>query len=403
MFLMILVDALSSEYMTEENLPFLYRWKDQCSYVKAIHASCGYCERSEVFTGMYPNTSGNFTAIGYNDKPSEYNNKIILKGMETLEKLSKKNTRRLFNIYSKLTKKQMLGYYIPFQILSRFHLTEDEMEHSENDAFKGESVFSLMNKNSMRYTLDVFTSLGHGVAISDEERIERAKKLIREDYDFIPLYIGSIDAMGHRYAGNDEKMKKYLLIVDSLIQGLIKECNATDKDINIMVLGDHGMEIVEETVDFADAVKDISLELYEDYFYFLDSTIARVWCKDQYKEQIEEHVNKKLHGKGFWIDDKLAARYHIPFGKDRTYGDLIWCTETGKLLFPDFFNRNIDKGMHGYAKPSERGKGLCIFTNRKTVITEGNLVDVCPTICDFLGLHKPNFCEGISFIGERER
>ena len=170
MVVLILVDALSGKYITEDNMPFLYNWAQENNYVKRIYASCGYCERTEVFTGMYPSTSNNFTAIGHYEGNNIYSNSFVLRSMSLLEKISRKNTRRLFNIYSKMTNKKMLGYQIPFHILNKFNLTEDRIPHDNSDAFIGESIFSILDKENKRYTLDLFTALGCRISLSDVDR-----------------------------------------------------------------------------------------------------------------------------------------------------------------------------------------------------------------------------------------
>lgn len=397
MVLLILVDALSSQYLTEDNFPFLYKWAKKNTYVKRIHASCGYCERTEVFTGMYPSTSKNFTAIGFLDKDNVYKNTFLLKFMSILEKISKKNTRRLFNIYSKITRKKMLGYFIPFQILNKCGLTEDCKPHDRNDAFIGESIFTTLRKEKKTYTMDLFTALGCTTHMTDSQRIEVAKQIIHQGYDFIPLYIGMIDTIGHKFVDQPDVMRENLRKVDQMIEELIYEAESIP-DAQIMVLGDHGMEIVDEVVNVECALDQLPLKRHSEYEYFLDSTILRIWCSNANKKTIVLKLTELLADKGFWIDDKLAETYHIPKDNSRVYGDLIWCANTGKLIYPDFFNKEIDRGMHGYAEPTDRGKGLCVFTGESKEIDEGNLVDVCPTLCHMLKVNVPNLCEGESFI-----
>lgn len=403
MVLLILIDALSSEYLTKENMPFLFDWAQKNNYVKKIKASCGYCERTEIFTGMYPSTSHNFTAIGYDEKNPVYKKSILLDMMHLFEKISSRNTRRAFNIYSKISKKSMLGYRIPFKILHKFSLTEDKFPHDCENAFKGESIFSIMNNVKKKYTLEVFTSLGAQIPMTDDERIEKAKSLLQSDYDFVPLYIGVIDAVGHKYVDNEEKMRESLLKVDKKLEEIISEAESiNNKKIDIMVLGDHGMEYVTELVDIDTALKNLKLKKFVDYDYFLDSTIARFWCKNsEIKEKIIEGLDTMLSGKGFWVNDD--NKYHIPYNCDsREYGDLIWCANTGVLIYPDFFNRQVDCGMHGYAEVTDRGKGLCIISGEPNISDECNLVDVCPTLCNMLDIDIPNKCEGVSFYGKRK-
>ena len=61
----ILCDALKSLYLTQDNMPFLYSLSGKGYYIKNIIPCAGFCERSEIFSGLDAYDTGNFTAIGY--------------------------------------------------------------------------------------------------------------------------------------------------------------------------------------------------------------------------------------------------------------------------------------------------------------------------------------------------
>lgn len=401
MVLLIVVDAMSCTYINGEEMPFLDSLTKNNTYIKKIVASPGYCERTEIFTGMYPDVSGNFTAIGYCPNQSCYRNATLLEVFGILEKISKKYTRKLFNIYSKFTKKAMLGYRIPFHLLDKFSLTEDKKSHNENDAFCGESIFSLLDEGAKQYTFEVFTALGTGKALTDSERVFRVKQLMEQNYDFIPMYIGLLDTMGHKYANKRKELRKYLIMVDGWLKEIYERRNElAHKNIDIVILGDHGMEPVTQCVDFVSCMESLKKKFSISIMYFLDSTIARIWCEDiKDVPLIRSYVENKLGSYGAFISEDKGEEYHIPFGNDQTYGDLIWCANKGCLIYPDFFNGTRDAGMHGYMETSDAGKGTLIIANGEFMkAEEGRLVDVCATVCELLGLRYPNKCQGHSLL-----
>ena len=67
------------DYISKNQLFFIYL-KEQNLYVKKLIPSPGFCERSEIFTGLKPEKSGNFLAYGL----KKYYQKIIVKFFKIL-------------------------------------------------------------------------------------------------------------------------------------------------------------------------------------------------------------------------------------------------------------------------------------------------------------------------------
>ena len=79
---LILVDAFRWDYINKTNTPFLYNLSKKNIYGKRIKPGVGFCERTEIFTGMRPIQSKNFTALGYDPEKSFYRKyRIILKAL----------------------------------------------------------------------------------------------------------------------------------------------------------------------------------------------------------------------------------------------------------------------------------------------------------------------------------
>lgn len=47
----VLIDALRSDYINEEDSPFLFNFSRQNRYYKNVTQSRSFCERAEIFTG----------------------------------------------------------------------------------------------------------------------------------------------------------------------------------------------------------------------------------------------------------------------------------------------------------------------------------------------------------------
>ena len=55
----VILDAFRWDYISKNQTPFLYNFKEQNLYIQNLVPSPGFCERSEIFTGLNPKKSGN--------------------------------------------------------------------------------------------------------------------------------------------------------------------------------------------------------------------------------------------------------------------------------------------------------------------------------------------------------
>ena len=400
--LLILADAFCGLYIDEYEMAFLSRFRDENLCARKIIPSFGFCERTEIFTGMRPQTSGNFTAIGFAPDQSPYHEmQRMLLFWRWLEKISYSNARRILRWYAR-KKEIMQPYNIPIASLGLFSLTEDRCKHDEFNAFVGESIFDILRRRGKTFSLEGFTQLGRKSRfLYDSERIDYAIKCMDKGDDFVPVYISIADTIGHVYRDSYEDMKRMAITLDGIVERIVSR--AYENGYEIMFLGDHGMEHVQETVDVIAALKESNIIIHRDCEVFLDSTIARFWCANSNAMvKIQKCLEMKFRGKGTVITYDCFKQYGIPDGNSfgLINGDLIWCANTGVLIYPDYFNGSIDKGMHGYLQPTENGMGICICSSSKMGLQKAQLYDICPTLCDMLEITYPNRNEGKSLYNE---
>lgn len=411
----ILIDALRTDYVSESTMPFLYQLAMNNIYVKRIVPSFGFCERTEIFTGMRPNVSGNFTALGYDKELSEYQNfHHFLKKINIIDrKIDSLTFRKILKKVFKRLGIKMPPYQIPLELLSSLYLTEDRISQYEPHAFNGESLFDLLREKCCTVDINTFTELGSKCKLTDIERFDYIAKHLHDDYDFLVSYIGMIDWFGHTKTHDKEFMSEKLHDVDQQLKKIYGLLKLTEEHVNFVILGDHGMIPVRKKIDFMSKFFNTGLNLHTDVDVFIDSTIIRVWI---YNEIAFERINKLFEleyfkDNGFLLTDCLADQYNIPFHKknangDNIYGDFIWAARPGVIISPDYFNKGKNlTGMHGYADIVEEGKGvLVISTAEKYQLYKesANLIDVCPTLCDLLEIPIPNKCQGTSIFKRRQ-
>lgn len=394
---LVLVDALKSSYLTQDNMPFLWSLSRSSRYIKRIVPSAGFCERGELFSGLDCYDTGNFSAIGYLPEFSCYHKKEWMLGaIRQTSHISEKICRRLVKWYCRHKGKVMRPYKIPVRSLGNFALTEDG-DYRLTDY---RTLFDVLEESGLTYSLAKFASLSGKHKMTSLNNHDFIVEATDKGIDFIPVYIGEMDYYGHHYADDIEKLKEHLLAVDSQLKDHYEQ--SLQAGYAFAVLGDHGMVPVKETINIFDVIDGLNIKQGKDYEIFVDSTAVRFWCyKSDIKEMIEEVLNKRLLGKGIVVNIDNYEKLRIPLDIKNSrgipvYGDIVWMANPGVLLVPDYFNPSAkpDKGMHGYMEiDQEHGTGLFVASVQQTtpVTSESaHLSDVCNELCSILNIDTPN-------------
>jgi len=366
---LFLMDAFSSDYLSEENTPFLFDCSKKGEYTKKIVTGFGFCERAEIFTGISSLESNYISAIGFNPSKSPYKNiTFLLKLLDFFDKkipvaIFRKILRRLLALLIYSFKHPLNPYQIPYQMLKYFSLTEDYFDSSVPNFLNNESIFDIAKSNSKNIYEDSFTGLNKKNNGTDDDRLNLVLKNLSEDYSLYLVYISKMDSSGHKYGPNSNEVKKSLRILDKKLEKFVSNFEEVQPGSTYVFLGDHGMTSIKERVDIRDVFfkmdKSIMTSVNNDYIYFLDSTMLRVWVlNDKYKKEIEQYLmsHTKLVDKGIFYSKYFKRKPPL------SLGDIVWCANSGVLISPDFFHNESDnlKGMHGYLEPKEGGFGTCI-------------------------------------------
>jgi hypothetical protein len=375
-----LMDAFSSDYLSEEDTPFLFNCANEGEYTKKIINGFGFCERAEIFTGVSSIESNYISAIGYNPERSPYKNlSILLKLISFVDKcipipIFQKIIRRLLALLIYRFKHPLNPYQIPYQMLKYFALTEDYNDHSKMHALKHESIFDIALMNSKKIHHNSFTGLNKKNNGTDDNRLDVVLKECSSKYPLYLIYISSMDAYGHKYGPKSIQVKEALKELDGKLKKFVSQFEKKLPQSTYVFLGDHGMTTIKDRVDIKAILyqleKNIKIQAGKDYIYFLDSTMLRVWILSKnLKGEIENYIESQpiLNKKGIFYSD------HPEYKPNKELGDIVWCANSGILISPDFFHTGKDnlKGMHGYLNAEEGGTGMCIkYGNVKKKVYE---------------------------------
>lgn len=411
---LILLDAFRWDYVTEFDTPTLWAMAQEGIYAKKLRTSFGFCERSEIFTGTYPDVNGNFTAITYDANNSyfaKFGARLSLLSVFDRFKFTRKVVRTALSKYFRKRGIKQPIYEIPLKLLPMFSLTEDLLIHIQPNAFQVESVFDIMLQENKRFYYNSFTALGMGSG-TDEDRSQRVYNHIADEYDLYLIYIGALDFAGHYYGTSSDERYTATRKVDEIIKQVRSKFLEYYDVVNFIVFGDHGMMDVVAQINVWDEIdttaKKHGLKNGKDFLVFLDSTMLRFWFLQKTARQPFSLMFETNHFSkyGQLISEAFGKKYCIPAPSPR-YGELIWWANPGVLIYPDYFHHfKPVKGMHGYAPDIDEMKGFAIVSSNNIeskIIDEVELVDICPTLCDLLKIRYPKTTQGNSLLNDKKK
>jgi predicted AlkP superfamily pyrophosphatase or phosphodiesterase len=378
-FVFVVLDALRSDHVNEEYMPFLTSLKKKSVFIEDLNVSSGFCERAEIFFGQYPRESGFVHAISPNSDIKPYawlsNRKAKFLTFFENNKILKKVLRRLLWKYSLYLGNSMYPQRIPLNVIRNFGFTEDSVDFEEyaKGLKKGllYRVISLGYKISWKY----FTSLSSSPSLSDNQRLQEIPmQLSLNDNQFLPVYIGTPDAYGHKFGPHSNGLITKLAELDNKLKEFYFNCQKMDPSVKLCFLGDHGMETVTQIIDLRKEVETTATKykLKEglDYSIFVDSTSLRFWFHKK-NNLIDDFIsaikkNKLLNKYGYFLNDNLCIIEKLPNLSEMA--EIVWWAKKGVQIAPDYFHDEPEGklGMHGYLKVDDISSGFVICNSKKT-------------------------------------
>jgi hypothetical protein len=379
--LYIVVDAFRSDYINDTTMPHMSKLANKSKYIKEVVPSPGFCERVEILTGKKNEETGYFTAIDLVDSGHKFS--LFLKFISIFSGLLKfferlLNSYFIFRVRKKINQifiskifpdKNMPIFNIPLNLYEKFDLSEDLVDQSLPSAFGVPSIVDRSIEQGKSINFDAFTSLGDNNSLyNDELRLSYLTQNFFKSKDSIFfLYLGELDAMGHKYGPSSSEFNKILHSFDNKLNTFLTSLN-NQGDFNLAIIGDHGMSDVKNCVDFEKEINrslssiDLSLN---DVIIFCDSTVGRVWSKDgQVLDGLKNTLldNNILNKYGVIFDESDYGKYEVPINLKK-HGEIIWFANDGVVISPDYFYGLFPpKGMHGYLPIHKQNFGLGIFS-----------------------------------------
>lgn len=336
----------------------LYRVKTLLGYSNAIVPS--------IFSGRYPSEHNVWAIFKMSPKTSPFRvPKIIPKSI-----IDKSSIARYFinkNVFNTCKKRGLLpGYFetinIPLRLLKYFDVSMKKHITEPNSLDGTATLFDLMRQKGIP-----FEYVGYPWYEETKQIFDQITKLIMKT-NVVVGYVGEVDHNGHKSGVHSKKFLEQLKSFDELCAEFLRNIMQKEK-VGITIFSDHGMEDVNGTVNLQNILNSTDLKIEKDYLLFLDSTIARFWPLNNNARNVLTDVLSNTKG-GHVLSQDEIEKYKINFTSKKTYGELFYLTDVGKVILPNFYsilNGSIT-AMHGW-DPNDSTQDCMLFTNQKSEIT----------------------------------
>lgn len=392
--LMIMVDALRHDYITEEDSPFLYRLAQQGAHGSLI-PSFGFEPDGAYFAGLDPEECDG--GAQYWRKPNDrvfYFTGLFrilnLLPFARWQNVLRKAIRLTAQLMAKdpMTRKMAPPNRIPLDKLDQFSFPMTHFAHQPGFT-PSPSLFDIARHNDLDF-------LFHGHPLYKVKTPKVVERYINDDHGqhaFAFLFMGDLDSIGHRFGPDSAERRAMLRKIDSAISSIYRHAQKHYRETDLLVFGDHGMVAVDGILDSENIRRHAEADSEVDS-YFLDSTFARFWLK---QGAAGNHLREFLGtvSGGHTLTDMEIEDYRIRFPHNY-FGDIIFAVDNAKLIHPSFYSdsAHAPRGMHGYLPGCRDNESAFILSSARCT-GAGNLgrVDmrrVFPTILDLLAVPERN-------------
>jgi hypothetical protein len=227
------------------------------------------------------------------------------------------------------------------------------------------------------------------------------------------LELHSLDIFQHWNLDDRVKAGRFYRRADDFIRELHLKCR--EKDLDLVLLSDHGQEEVKGTINIKRELKQLGLNEQE-YQLYLEAPIARFWFgTDRARRMILTRLSELKHGTVLSYKD--MHRYNVRFENDG-YGEIYFITDPGYIIFPSDFYQPLAnvflglvdwqqrsrilnpklRGVHGHLPHHESEKGFMMVLDDSYHVdrpgSEGDVIDVAPSLLGLLDYPQPDYMKG---------
>ncbi|USN58510.1 MAG: alkaline phosphatase family protein [Candidatus Peribacteria bacterium] len=323
--ILIMIDAVRPDYITQEYTPFLYDFSQKNTFLK-LETLLGYSSgiHPSIYSGYYQDKTEKFVVFNYDPENS------IFKWTKWLRLIPTAFLRKFFIAVCKVPYYYFPKKYrrflprffresiikvppsIPLEILPYFNMGSVKK--------RIRTIYDYFKENDISYT-SVATARNEFF-----EDVQELDKLALTDALVDSFYIYEPDGYGHHYGANSQEIKEIMSKIDTKISELYTEAYHKYEHVDIFMFSDHGMYNVEKFLDIQTPLKVAGLQQPRDYIAFFDTTFARFWPKNDEIEKKIIQILEEIDGVRY-LDDTLLKRYHLDFKDKQKFGKIMASVE----------------------------------------------------------------------------
>lgn len=360
--LCLFVDALNPEYL--KHMPFLNSMKQNC-----LH---GNLEVPLGYTGII----ASFMTGVWSDKHKIFD--LFVPDKNPKKKISKK----YYLGFKRLLQNKRLFFTPPKTKAMYYFITALDKNWAQKNCLNHPTIFDILEKNKKSFVSidwpNYFRNRKPKIFFSQNcKKVLKLTKKSKADLIFVHFLDLEI---AHYYGVKSKKTIQTAKKVDQAIRDL------WNKDRNILIFSDHGMDDIEKEIDIIPEIRKLNLKFGKDFIYIVGSTSVEFWFKNkQAKEKTVKLLKTLKYGK--IINQK---EFNL-----RT-NSLIFLADFKTAFYPSFFSNKRFKAMHGW-NPKKQKTYYILKNPLKIGEKNAKIVDFFPTILRLMSINHPDV-DGKSLI-----
>jgi hypothetical protein len=371
----VLVDAFRHDYLDDERTPFLARVATS-GRAAPLPTILGYSDavRATIFTGAYPDEHGYWMEYRFSDGGTDPFRPFSRMG--ALDAIGSgfvgRGTKYVLSATVMPSLARRRGYRnldlrnIPFGALRHFDYTLTVPMISPK-ALSVPTVFDRLTEAGVAW--DYLST----PELSDASLLERIGRLPRETA-LVFVYLHHLDMVSHLHGIAGEQFRRVLQQTDRRVEAITSAVEERLGSPEMLVFSDHGMSETQRYVSMPGLRRHPSFGTR--FCFALDATTVRLRYLDPdpgLGGDLHRYVEGRMPGR--WLTEEDRRAYRLPSDM-RPWGDDVFLTEPGVVIFPNFHSYLRPKAMHAYDPADRDQDGIVVASAGVDLPDAPRLVDL---------------------------
>ncbi|MEP7225203.1 MAG: alkaline phosphatase family protein, partial [Actinomycetota bacterium] len=188
------------------------------------------------------------------------------------------------------------------------------------------------------------------------------------------VYLHHIDMVSHLHGISGPRFDRVVHETDRRVKALTSAVRDRLGDPALLVFSDHGMSAARRFVSLQDLRRHPAFGT--SFCFALDATTVRIrYLRDEpaLMEELRSYVAERMPGR--WLTEHDRRAYKLPRDM-RPWGDDVFLTEPGVVIFPNFHSYMRPKAMHAYDPADREQDGIVIASPEVELPRAPRLVDL---------------------------